>query len=316
MKTHSQLPNIRSALYGTPWAIKSDWLDTICAIYEAHVAGNAPRDFVAKPKANRHCPECKTGILKLEAPKDAVSMFAGQMTCPNCGTVCNEEDLTPYDIIDGVAILPLTGPLFPKANLLTQISGATSYDEFGSMFTEASEDSEVSSLLITADSPGGSCLGLAEVCNTVFNARENGSKPIMSLISPMACSAAYAIVSQCDRVLISESAMAGSIGTLIKYNNWDRAERNEGNDAVMLTSSDIKSFGTPQSLAQYQSLIDTLMTYFGQFKEIVARGRPEVDIEAVSSAKVWGGKEAVNAGLCDAVSTFDEVMSELSVVDA
>ena len=316
MKNHSPLPHIRSAIYGTPWAIKSEWLDTISGIFEAHLNGGTPAAFVKKETA-RCCPNCRTGKLRAEmvAQPSGIMSASGDYLCPNCGCQCSPEDLKPYDVIDGAAILPLTGPLFPKANLLTELSGATSYEEFGEMFEQAYNDAEVNSLFITADSPGGSCLGMAELCNRIFAARESGTKPIVGFVAPMACSAAYAIISQCDEVFITDSAMAGSIGTVLKYNNWDRAERNEGNDAVMLTSSDIKAFGTPQSLAQYQSLIDTLNSYFDQFKEIVARGRPDVDVEKVSGAKVWIGKQAVNLGLCDGIASMSEMLAEMATVE-
>jgi len=312
----NQLPHIRSAIYSTPWAITAPWLEDICAIFERHAAGQAPKAFVAKER-KRHCPDCKTGILKekkIQATSEpnTYMLVRGQMECPNCGCECSEEDMKPYDIVNGVAILPLCGPLFPKANLLTMMSGATSYEEFGNGVQMAMEDSEVSGIYIPSDSPGGSCLGLAECCNRIYTARETGTKPIMALVSPMACSAAYAIVSQCDQVFISESGMAGSIGTILKYNNWDRAERNEGNDAVMMTSSDVKSFGTPQSVAQYQSLMDTLQSYFEQFKEIVVRGRPGIEIEKVSGAKVWIGKQCVSMGICDGMATEPEMLSMMS----
>lgn len=311
------LSRIRSAVYSTPWAITPEWLDSICAILEAHIAGEKPQAFVSKIKRGRRCPDCKAGVLKAIMVAGAFGPVAsGEYNCPNCGCRCSEDILPPYEIINGVAIVELIGPLFPKANLMTMLSGATSYDEFSSDFSHAMNNPDVVSILIEADSPGGSCLRLSETCSRIFAARSLGTKPIFGLIDPMACSAAYAIVSQCDRLYITESGMAGSIGTIMRKNNWDRAERNEGNDPVTLTSTDIKAFGTPQSLAQYQSLIDMLLAYNQQFKDTVQRGREDIDIEAVSGAKIWIGKEAVNAGIADEISTMDEVLRELTFSDS
>jgi ClpP class serine protease len=311
-KTKSQpnFPHVRGAIYSQPWAITSQWMETICEIAEAHIAGGLPAPV--KIKRGRRCPGCTTGVMKISVIQSEGKRPVSQCTCPNCGCECEEDDLPPYDIVNGVAILPLIGPLFPKANLFTMLSGATSYEEFGNTFDEAMSDRNVSSVVIESDSPGGSCLRLSELCSRIYLAREVGTKPIFALIDPMAASAAYAIVSQCDEVYITESAMAGSIGTVMKYSNWDRAERNEGNDAVLLASSDVKSFGTPQSLAQYQSLIDTLLSYFEQFKDIVARGRQGIDIAAVSGAKVWVGKDAVKMKLADGVSSLENIIARLT----
>lgn len=307
----TQFPHVRSAIYSQPWAITKEWLETICEITEAHIGGRVVGPIVSRRK--RHCPNCATGWMRISVhKKDENSAPVSQCDCPNCGCSCTEEDLPPYDIISGVAILQLNGPLFPKANFFTMFSGATSYDQFGSDLSEAMSDGNVNSILIQSDSPGGSCLGMSELCSRLYAAREEGKKPMIGFVDPMACSAAFAVVSQCDRIYISESGMAGSIGTVLKYSNWDRAERNEGNDAVMLASSDVKAFGTPQSLAQYQSLIDNLLAYFNQFKEIVSRGRHGIDIEKVSGAKTWIGKEAVSMGLVDGVSTMENIISDLT----
>lgn len=302
--------HIRGALYSTPWAITTPWLEDICSIFERHVAGQSIQPFAQKTKRGRRCPDCKSGILKaVFVQGDQGPRASGDFTCPNCGCNCSEDVLPPYEIIDGVAILSLSGPLFPRANLLTMLSGATSYDEFGADFAHAMNNLDVIAIVIESDSPGGSCLRMSELCSQIFSAREMGNKPIYGFIDPMSCSAAYAVVSQCHEVYITESGMAGSIGTILKYNNWDRAERNEGNDQVTMTSSDIKSFGTPQSLAQYQSMIDTLLSYFEQFKDIVKRGRKKIDIEKVAGAKIWIGKEAVTVGIADGVATLEQVLA-------
>lgn len=313
----TNLSRVRSAIQSTPWAITPEWLETICSIVDAHVAGENPQPFVSKVKRGRRCPSCKDGVLKAIMVQGAFGPVAsGNYNCQNCGCQCNEELLPPYEIIDGVAILELTGPLFPKANLLTMLSGATSYEEFSQDFSQAMNDGDVNAILIESDSPGGSCLRLAETCSRVFAARELSTKPIFGLVDPQACSAAYAIISQCDRVYITESGLAGSIGTILRYSNWDRAERNEGNDPVMITSSDVKAFGQPTSLPQYQSLIEMLTAYFEQFKEVVQRGRPKIDINAVAGAKVWIGRDAVKVGIADGVSTMEQVIRELTAVNA
>lgn len=306
-------PHIRSAVYGQPWAINREWLEAIADIVEIHASGAEPKAFIPKEKRGRRCMSCKTGVLRsVMVPGAWGPVPSGRYNCPSCGTECLEDDLPPYEIINGVAILPLSGPLFPKANLMTKYSGATSYQEWTLMFSQAMTDPDVTHLLPLSDSPGGSCLGMSEACSIVHAAVEIGTKPVYGLIDPMACSAAYGIMSQCEQLYCTESAMVGNIGTRFRLSNWDRAERNEGNDPIEIASNDIKATGTPQSLAQYESNIEILRAYFEQFKSIVARGRPFADIEAVANAKVWIGSGAVNVGLCDGVSTLEKLILKLT----
>ena len=55
----------------------------------------------------------------------------------------------------GVAVIPVTGPLFRHANLLTAVCGATSYELLAQDFNKALNDPNISAILFDVDSPGG-----------------------------------------------------------------------------------------------------------------------------------------------------------------
>lgn len=293
-----QLTHVRAAIYGQPWAIQETALNAICEIVEAHVVGSAPKSVT--PHGKIVCEDCKS----------LVSVAAEQ--CPNCGCeVPEEEKMPPYQRIRGLAVLALDGPLFPRANLMTQYSGATSYQEFGAAFDAAMDDERVSALIIRADSPGGSCLGLSELCTRIHEARSaDNFKPVIGLCDPMAASAAYAVMSQCGELYCTESAIVGSIGVIWKSDNYDRAERNAGNDPTIMRSSELKAYEQPTSVRQYADCIKMVEGYFGQFKEIVERGRPGIDIDAVATGELFIGGAAVSAGLVDGISTLEKLIEE------
>jgi ClpP class serine protease len=305
-----ELTHVRAVIYGQPWAIRDEWLASICEIAERHVSGEEPAQYTPPVHRGRRCPECDDGIMKQIMRQGYFGPSpSGKSVCQDCSYECADEDLPPYDRIRGVAVIPLDGPLFPRANLFTRMSGATSYQEFSQTVGEAVADPKVSTLLLHANSPGGSCAGLAECCAKVFTARATG-KAVVGICDPQAASAAYAIMSQCETLFTTESAMVGSIGTILRMDNYARAERNEGNDPVVMRSSELKAMNQqPQSVNQYQSLARMLTAYFDQFKDIVQRGRPLIDIASVATGEVWIGKEAVSLGLCDGVSTMEEVIA-------
>lgn len=292
-----QLTHVRSAIYAQPWAIVESSLNAICEIAENHVAGVKPAKVAHRGK--QICGECN-GLVDIKAD-----------SCPQCGCeMIQEEELPPYQRVRGVAVLSLCGPLFPRANLMTAYSGATSYQEFGSAFDAAGKDDRVSARLILGDSPGGSCLGLSETCTKIFEARKSENfKPTIGLVNPQACSAAYAIMSQCEELYCTESSITGSIGVIWKSDNYDRAERNAGNDPTIMRSSELKAYEQPSSVSQYKDAIKMVEAYFGQFKEIVKRGRKGIDIESVATGECFVGREAVERGLVDGVSTFEKLIS-------
>lgn len=72
---------------------------------------------------------------------------------------------------EGVAIIPVTGPLFRYANLFTAVSGASSYELIARDFTAALENPQIKGIILDIDSPGGEVNGVSELSNMVYAAR-------------------------------------------------------------------------------------------------------------------------------------------------
>src|SRR5258706_8141508 len=68
----------------------------------------------------------------------------------------------PNKRINSVAVLPLFGTIFPRANMMTQISGATNAEQFGAQFSELVNNPEVGSIVLDINSPGGQVNGVDE----------------------------------------------------------------------------------------------------------------------------------------------------------
>ncbi len=82
---------------------------------------------------------------------------------------------------DGVAILPVVGPLFRYANLFTTVSGASSYEIIARDFIQSLQNKDVKAIVLDIDSPGGEVNGCAELADMVYEAR--GQKPIIAYTS-------------------------------------------------------------------------------------------------------------------------------------
>lgn len=281
MKTNKSNPprklaRVQGAISGQPWAITPEWLETICGIVSRHVNGDQ---------------------ISFEMPD------------------VDEEEMhkehEPYEIRNGVAIIPVCGPLFPHANMMTQLSGATSYDSIREAMRAAMLDEKVECLMFDIDSPGGSCLGLAELASEIYHSQQN-EKSIFALANGQCCSAAYMLASQCDGVFCTEGSMVGSIGTILRIDSTDRAEKNQGVDSTIIRSGELKAAGEgPMTPSQEDSLRRMVGSYFEQFKSAVVRGRgSSVDIDTVSTGEVWIGSNAVENGLCDGVSTMDDLIEQ------
>jgi len=209
---------------------------------------------------------------------------------------------------DGVAVVPIVGPLFRYANLFTQISGATSIEKVAKDFRAAMEDPEVKAILLSIDSPGGQVNGIEDFSEQIYQARSD--KPITAYISGTGASGGYWLASAASAVVVNRTALVGSIGVVAVMPGA------KPNDDIQFVSSvspnkrpDTRS---AKGLAQIQAEIDAL----GQvFVETVARNRGE-SIETVlanyGQGGVFIGQGAVDAGLADSLGSFEDVLVGLA----
>jgi ClpP class serine protease len=103
-----------------------------------------------------------------------------------------------YEIVSGVAVIPVVGVIAQRMNLFAAISGGTSTQALAKDFADAMARTEVNSILLVIDSPGGEVNGTQELANDVFAAR--GVKPVVALCEGVMCSAAYWIGSAADEM--------------------------------------------------------------------------------------------------------------------
>ena len=119
---------------------------------------------------------------------------------------------TPFLIKDGEAIIPVQGLLTKESSggLARLIFGTgTSYIGIIHAIEEANLNSEVQRIVLDIDSPGGTVNGAFDAAKAI----RNSSKPIISIVSGMALSAAYLLASQTSEIkVINEADRVGSIG--------------------------------------------------------------------------------------------------------
>lgn len=252
------------------WAIQPDWLEQILAI------------------ANREGPGPEAVEAQLGRP------------------LANAQETT---IRDGVAVIPVTGPIFRHANAFSRISGATSIEILARDFHVALEDPNVDAILLNIDSPGGEVTGTHEMHAMIRSAR--GRKPIAAYIGGTGASAAYWLASAADEVVADATARVGSIGVYQAIRQSDDG----GAKAIEIVSSQSpRKNADPNSKdgrADYQANVDALAEVF---IVDVAAGRG-VDRDKVISdfgrGGVFVGEAAVRAGLVDRIGSFEGTVTAL-----
>ncbi len=212
---------------------------------------------------------------------------------------------------DGVAIIPVTGPLFRYANIFTAISGASSYELIARDFMSALENPQISSIILDIDSPGGEVNGVSELASMIFDARS--TKPIIAYASGDAASGAYWIASAADEIVVSETSALGSIGVVGIYRGKSATESAETVEIVS-SQSPLKRLDpmSDDGRAKLQTRIDSMADVF---VSTIARNRsvtPDHVLEHYGGGDVMIGAHAVNAGLADRIGSLERLITELS----
>ncbi len=84
-------------------------------------------------------------------------------------------------------------------------------------------DSSVKAIVLDIDSPGGSVFGVRELAQEIFDGR--AQKPIVAVANYMAASAAYHLATQADELVVSPSAIVGSIGVFSAHQSSESSLR-------------------------------------------------------------------------------------------
>lgn len=223
------------------------------------------------------------------------------------------ENADRLKVRDGVGILRVEGPLFKKANLMTSMSGATSYQVLARDLQAALDDSSIHSIAQIIDSPGGEANGADEYAAAVHAA--NKIKPVTSFVSGMGASAAYWIAAGGGRIVLSEGSMVGSIGVVLGINDTSLADEKRGIRKLQFVSSQSPNKrpdpNTESGKSHIQAMVDSLASVFIS-KVAAYRGVSEDDVIAKFGAggmKI--GAEAVAAGMADDVGQFEDVLASM-----
>lgn len=272
--------NLADTLSG-PWAIVPEKLVEIHAIAAAHARGES-RDIAA-----------------IEA----------QLGRPLSNTQ------KPTQVVDSVAVVPLSGVLAKRLNMMTQVSGGTSTQLAAQDLQRAIDDPAVTAIVLAIDSPGGTVDGVESLANIVRAGAQK--KRIVALADGLMASAAYWIgsaVGPGNIYLAERTTQVGSIGVVAKHVDLSGSEAQQGVKTTEITAGQYKRVASsyaPLSAAGRDSIQAQVDYLYQLFVDSVARDRgvsSTTVLERMADGRVFTGQQAIDAGLADGFSTLAQLI--------
>lgn len=213
---------------------------------------------------------------------------------------------------NGVAIVPVTGPIFRYANMFTEISGATSTQILATDIRQALDNPAVKAIVLNIDSPGGVASGINELADMIYAGRSQ--KRIVAYVGGTGASAAYWIASAAHEVVVDDTAIVGSIGVVVEVSV--DADSGKGAKRYEIVSRNAPNkrpdLATEQGRAKVGETVDAMAAVF---ENKVARNLGVAPGRVPAMGGHGGllvGSAAVKSGLAHRLGSLEGLIASLS----
>lgn len=213
------------------------------------------------------------------------------------------SDWQRYSVQNGIAYFPIQGILG---------WGWNDYQSLSLQFRTCLADPAVRGILFDINSPGGLVSKLFDFADEIHAAR--GVKLMWSLVNELATSAAYAIASATDRIIVPRTGEAGSVGVVMLHMSMAGALKEYGVEITPIFAGAHKVDGNwwsrlPVAVRERWEL--EIAESWDLFAGTVARNRGlKIEDVKATDALVYSGQHAVDIGFADAVMTAAEAAVE------
>lgn len=217
-----------------------------------------------------------------------------------------------------IAVLPIRGVITNRATIDDYFSG-TSVERFTSQFQNALADSDVKSILLDVNSPGGTVGGVPELAALIRAGREQ--KPVIAVVNDGAFSAGYWLASAATEMVLAPSAAVGSIGVYTMHADVSGLLEKFGVKMSFIQAGKYKTEGNPfeplseDARAEIQSHVDD---YYDQFVGDVAanRGTSVAKVNAdFGQGRTFSAPNAVKLGMADRIGSMQDTLARLGVAN-
>ncbi len=279
------------------------------------MTGEWPSQLANRPQliADAYAMELRDAWLGAEAEAQAMASASRSF----------DNSRARYTIIDGVAVIPISGALLNRHDFIGDGSPYTSYPALTREVRRAAADTAIRGIVLTVNSPGGTADGTLAPAAAIRDARK--VKPVTAFVGSMAASGGYWLAAQANEIVLSDDmSRVGSIGVYTTLLGFSRMLDRAGIDISVISSGAHKVDEHPlttlsdDTRSRIQQEVDDLRVMFARE---VAAGRPSLSEKAVlaTEAKMFravdpksGRRPAIEAKLADRMGSLPSVIAGIA----
>ncbi len=216
-------------------------------------------------------------------------------------------------IVGNVAVINIQGVLVNNADPYNRYFGEVGYPEIKGAILDSVSDSNVDTILLLINSPGGSAAGITEV-SELLEALSAQYK-VHTHIEGMGCSGGYWLSCAAgSTITASTMAEVGSIGVISVLRSVYQMYKDNGIDMKVLRQGKYKALGNPYEPISQEAEDDALSkmkVIYDIFLDVVAKARnisvPTL-VDTAAEGRVFIGKDALRVGLIDSIASTEQVL--------
>lgn len=224
------------------------------------------------------------------------------------------ESQMSFETFDGIATIPVCGPLTKNGLSFGGISFSTGMREISVALRLAASDTSVRAILLDVDSPGGTVDGIEELGETV--AAVGAVKPVYAYADGLMASGGYWLACGAREIAAPSTAHIGSIGVILMQRDVSKALDDMGIKYNIITAGHYKAAGNSveplndEMRAYIQSGIDAIYELFLQ-TVATGRGCSREQALAMADGKIFLADEARRMGLIDRVCSKESFINHI-----
>lgn len=217
----------------------------------------------------------------------------------------------PFTFTQGIAYIPVRGTLINRST--ASYSFLTGYNGMLARVQAACADPEVQGVVLDIDSHGGEVAGCFETAQAARAALTAAGKPSVAVVDSVAYSAAYAWACVADRIVLTPSGGAGSIGAVQAHASYAKQLEHDGIEITYVFAGDHKVDGNwtqalPDNVRRnMQASINLARDAF--VAHVVAMRSLDTQAVLDTQAQIYRSAEALALGLVDAVAPAPEALT-------
>ena len=218
----------------------------------------------------------------------------------------------------GLAVVPIVGMIVPKASSIGMSMQGTSMELLTNRIHELRMRDDIKGVILRVHSGGGSVLGVPEAAAAIRQLASE--KPVHASIDMFAASAAYWLASAANKIYISESGVAGSIGVFAMIANQHRKLKKDGIDIEVIRRgafkhrpNGVEAFDSDEMKAAIAEVDKGVERVYRSFISAISNnlGITMTQAEKLADGRVHEGEAAISAGLATDQGTFRDVATNM-----